>query len=64
MSSRHLLDKALEEMAENPEQLAAVHAKGHCVVLAGPGSGKTKTLTAAMARTLLHCTPAPPAFRR
>lgn len=26
--------------------------RGHCVVLAGPGSGKTKTLTTAMARTL------------
>ncbi len=29
-------------------------AQGHCVVLAGPGSGKTKTLTTAMARTLIE----------
>jgi hypothetical protein len=36
------------------EQYEAVHEKGHCVVLAGPGSGKTKTLTTAMARALLE----------
>lgn len=54
MPSRHLLDEVLVEMQDNPEQLDAVHRKGNCVVLAGPGSGKTKTLTAAMARTLLE----------
>lgn len=31
-------------MRLNPEQEAAVHAKGHCVVLACPGSGKTRVL--------------------
>jgi DNA helicase-2/ATP-dependent DNA helicase PcrA len=31
-----------------------VREKGHCVVLAGPGSGKTKTLTTAMARALVE----------
>lgn len=41
-------------MATNPEQLEAVNERGHCVVLAGPGSGKTKTLTTAMARTLIE----------
>jgi len=54
MSSRQLLDQAVGEMVENPEQHAAVHEMGHCVVLAGPGSGKTKTLTTAMARALLE----------
>ncbi len=32
----------------------AVQERGHCVVLAGPGSGKTKTLTTAMARSLVE----------
>ncbi|WP_408580850.1 UvrD-helicase domain-containing protein, partial [Burkholderia cenocepacia] len=32
------------ELAGNPGQLAAYNSQGHCVVLAGPGSGKTKTL--------------------
>ncbi|MBN6820790.1 ATP-dependent helicase [Methylobacterium brachiatum] len=52
MSSSRLLLQALEELAANPEQSAAVRETGHCVVLAGPGSGKTKTLTTAMARAL------------
>jgi DNA helicase-2/ATP-dependent DNA helicase PcrA len=38
----------------NAEQLRAATAQTHCVVLAGPGSGKTKTLTTAMARALLE----------
>lgn len=54
MSDRRLVDQAIRELAENPEQYEAVHEKGHCVVLAGPGSGKTKTLTTAMARALLE----------
>lgn len=54
MAERRLLDQALAEMAKNPQQLAAVGERGHCVVLAGPGSGKTKTLTVAMARALLE----------
>lgn len=41
-------------MAGNPEQLRAARVRSHCVVLAGPGSGKTKTLTTAMARALLE----------
>ena len=54
MADRGLLDAALAQMANNPEQLRAVHSSGHCVVLAGPGSGKTKTLTCGIARTLLE----------
>ena len=52
MSSSQQLLRAIEDLSTNPEQLAAVRETAHCVVLAGPGSGKTKTLTTAMARTL------------
>lgn len=52
MSSSQVLLQAIEELRANPEQSKAVLETGHCVVLAGPGSGKTKTLTTAMARTL------------
>ncbi|WP_250460298.1 ATP-dependent helicase [Microbulbifer litoralis] len=48
------LAKALTDLEGNTEQHHAVHERGHCVVLAGPGSGKTKTLTTAMARTLME----------
>lgn len=52
MYSNQQVLRAIGELSANPEQLAAVRETGHCVVLAGPGSGKTKTLTTAMARTL------------
>ncbi|TAX46516.1 ATP-dependent helicase (plasmid) [Rhizobium leguminosarum] len=52
MSSDRALLQAMAELNANPEQAAAVVERGHCVVLAGPGSGKTKTLTTAMARVL------------
>lgn len=32
--------------------MGAYESTGHCVVLAGPGSGKTKTLTTKLARIL------------
>lgn len=52
--SNHLaLTRALTELARNQEQWDAARELGHCVVLAGPGSGKTKTLTTAMARALM-----------
>ncbi|MCV9937692.1 ATP-dependent helicase [Boseaceae bacterium BT-24-1] len=51
MSSSLPLLRAIDDLSANPEQLAAARETGHCVVLAGPGSGKTKTLTTAMART-------------
>lgn len=44
--------KASDELRENPGQWAAYESTGHCVVLAGPGSGKTKTLTIKLARML------------
>jgi DNA helicase-2/ATP-dependent DNA helicase PcrA len=53
--SNHLsLARALADLERNPEQYDAARERGHCVVLAGPGSGKTKTLTTAMARTLME----------
>lgn len=44
--------RAAEELRENDGQWAAYESEGHCVVLAGPGSGKTKTLTIKLARML------------
>jgi DNA helicase-2/ATP-dependent DNA helicase PcrA len=54
VSSDRALLRALAELKANPEQSAAVLETGHCAVLAGPGSGKTKTLTTAMARVLVQ----------
>jgi DNA helicase-2/ATP-dependent DNA helicase PcrA len=54
VSDTRRLSEALEELQGNPEQLTAARETGHCVVLAGPGSGKTKTLTTAMARALIE----------
>lgn len=47
------------ELAGNPGQLAAYNSQGHCVVLAGPGSGKTKTLVLKLARILAEDVEAP-----
>ncbi len=44
--------RAAEELRKNPGQWRAYESTGHCVMLAGPGSGKTKTLTIKMARML------------
>lgn len=43
---------AAQSLRTNAGQWAAYQSLGHCVVLAGPGSGKTKTLTIKMARLL------------
>ncbi len=43
---------AAEQLRSNEGQFAAYNSTGHCVMLAGPGSGKTKTLTIKMARML------------
>lgn len=40
------------DLADNPGQQAAYDSRRHCVVLAGPGSGKTKTLVLKLARML------------
>ncbi len=59
MSSRALYLRAAEELRRNPGQWEAYESKGHCVVLAGPGSGKTKTLTVKLARILAEDVEAP-----
>lgn len=43
---------AAEELRHNPGQWQAYESRGSCVILAGPGSGKTKTITIKMARLL------------
>lgn len=50
-NSNSYLQKSLD-LQGNAGQLAAYESQGHCVVLAGPGSGKTKTLTLKLARML------------
>ncbi|CUX79880.1 DNA helicase-2 / ATP-dependent DNA helicase PcrA [Roseibaca calidilacus] len=52
VSDRRLYLKAAEELRPNSGQWAAYESEGHCVVIAGPGSGKTKTLTTKLARIL------------
>ncbi len=43
---------AAGELRDNPGQWQAYESTGNCVILAGPGSGKTKTLTTKIARLL------------
>jgi len=57
VSSAYLAHAA--DLAGNPGQLAAYNSQGHCVVLAGPGSGKTKTLVLKLARILAEDVRAP-----
>lgn len=52
MSKRSIYLKSAQELQHNEGQWAAYESEGHCVVLAGPGSGKTKTLTIKLARIL------------
>ena len=52
VSDRAAYLRAAAQLRANPGQWAAYESGGHCVVLAGPGSGKTKTLTTKMARML------------
>lgn len=57
MSSAYI--KASNDLRDNPGQWAAYESTGSCVVLAGPGSGKTKTLTIKLARMLAEDVRAP-----
>jgi superfamily I DNA/RNA helicase len=52
MSNSALYLRAAEDLQENREQWGAYNSTGHCAVLAGPGSGKTKVLTIKLARML------------
>jgi superfamily I DNA/RNA helicase len=56
MSSRfsEAYHQAVLELKENAEQWKAFESNGNCVVLAGPGSGKTKVLTTKVARMLVE----------
>lgn len=47
------------ELRDNDQQWAAYESTGHCIVLAGPGSGKTKTLVLKLARVLAEDVRAP-----
>ncbi|CAN7310001.1 ATP-dependent helicase [Bradyrhizobium sp. LjRoot220] len=47
------------DLLGNPGQQAAYDSREHCVVLAGPGSGKTKTLVLKLARILAEDVRAP-----
>jgi superfamily I DNA/RNA helicase len=49
---RRLYLSTAEALRSNAGQWDAYNSTGHCVVLAGPGSGKTKTLTLKLARML------------
>ncbi len=51
--------RAAEDLRANKPQWDAYEAAGHCVVLAGPGSGKTKLLTVKMARIVAEDTRPP-----
>lgn len=59
MSDRAAYLRAAAQLRGNPGQWEAYESRGHCVVLAGPGSGKTKTLTVKMARLLSEDVQAP-----
>ena len=50
--SKSLYAVAAESLKQNDEQLEAYESEGNCVVLAGPGAGKTKTMTIKLARLL------------
>ncbi|WP_431288391.1 ATP-dependent helicase [Roseateles chitinivorans] len=54
MSDTVAYRRLVAEIEGNPGQKAAYESRDHCVVLAGPGSGKTKTLVAKVARLLLE----------
>jgi DNA helicase-2/ATP-dependent DNA helicase PcrA len=49
---RSLYLRAAKDLRRNEGQWKAYNSEGHCAVLAGPGSGKTKTLTIKLARML------------
>lgn len=59
LSDRALYLRAAEDLRPNDKQWQAYESAGHCVLLAGPGSGKTKTLTVKLARMLSEDVEAP-----
>jgi DNA helicase-2/ATP-dependent DNA helicase PcrA len=53
------LSNSIADLKTNPRQWEAFTTEGNCVVLAPPGSGKTKLLTTRMAHDLLTSVPLP-----
>lgn len=53
------LSRSIAELRTNPRQWEAFNTEGHCVVLAPPGSGKTKLLTTRLVADLLNKIPRP-----
>lgn len=53
------LSESIADLRKNPKQWEAFEADGHCVVLAAPGSGKTKLLSTRLASDLLTKIPRP-----
>ena len=54
MSDPSLYLRAARDLEGNEGQWEAYESNSHCVVLAGPGSGKTKVLTTKLARMLVE----------
>lgn len=52
VSSSEIYIRRAEDLRQNSGQWAAYQSRGNCVILAGPGSGKTKILTLKLARML------------
>ena len=52
MPNRARYMEAADAFGSNAGQQQVYESEGHCVVLAGPGSGKTKTLTVKLARMI------------
>lgn len=50
---------AAEDLRGNEDQWRAYESAGNCVILAGPGSGKTKTITIKIARLLAEAVRSP-----
>jgi superfamily I DNA/RNA helicase len=59
MSNQALYLRAADDLRRNAAQWEAYESEAHCVVLAGPGSGKTKALTTKLARILYEDVQAP-----
>lgn len=53
------LSRSISDLQDNRRQWQAFQTEGHCVVLAPPGSGKTKLLTTRLAFDLLNKIPRP-----
>src|SRR4051812_40963847 len=51
--------RAVDEIRTKPGQWRAYNDERHCVVLAGPGSGKTKALAVKIAKLLIETIRAP-----